>query len=174
MYNKSNHKFQIGCRHTTNCMLLYQRYLTARLVFIDFHHNTIFFSSFSLLLCKKKVYKPSQHLSRSNSQPSRPKSGLKRYSSLEEATEHEKELIRTSLTDLCFRQEPMNQRIGSQPNLLDLKSALEKPTFFSVYILRLLEQELFTNYVGMILTFFFDFVYTFYLIKVNIFDHLHL
>jgi len=49
------------------------------------------------------VYKPSQHLSRSNSQPSRPKSGLKRYSSLEEATEHEKELIRTSLTDLCFR-----------------------------------------------------------------------
>jgi len=49
------------------------------------------------------VYKPSQHLSRSNSQPSRPKSGLKRYSSLEEATEHEKELIRTSLTNLCFR-----------------------------------------------------------------------
>jgi len=49
------------------------------------------------------VFQPKQHVSRSNSQPSRPKAGLKRYSSLDEATEHEKELIRTSLTDLCFR-----------------------------------------------------------------------
>ena len=138
MYNKSNHKFQIGCRHTTNCMLLYQRYLTARLVCIDFHHMYYTFFSLPPLFCfEKKVYKPSQHLSRSNSQPSRPKSGLKRYSSLEEATEHEKELIRTSLTDLCFRQEPMNQRIGTQPNLLDLKieKVLRKQQhFFSIYI----------------------------------------
>ena len=51
-----------------------------------------------------KVYKPNQHLTRSNSQPARPQPGLKRYSSVEEATDYEKELIRTSLTDLCFRQ----------------------------------------------------------------------
>ena len=48
-----------------------------------------------------QVSRQKQHVTRSNSQPARPK--LKRYSSVEEATEHEKELIRTSLTDLCFR-----------------------------------------------------------------------